>query len=394
MSALNQQQRAAIEAYLDEQGLTMLPLRNEMMDHLICDIESHLARGSTFEEAWQLTTREIPSGHFRNIQTETMEAVDKRMNWSRGLTTVALTLLLAAAVFKLLELQYADILLFASFGVMIVTLVTGATSGARLHKQKKGKLVLAAVITGVVLFLLLWCAQVLQLPGFGSLRMITAPFLILLFSALTVYFRTRDHDNDHILTYLHEKHTPGINRFLVILLAIGVVLKLVTVTLGYGTIIAHVVLALVIGGAGLQFFALQWQHEPRSTKSVRNYGIQTTLIVGFVAFMIPMLAYSANISPSTKMIVAAIFYLLAGGVIVSESSNKMLPIILVAISWVYILAWTAIHLSFVEGVPSMPILSAAVLIILIGGLVASRRSHTLVSYMILPVAHFVLFYPW
>ena len=395
MKPLSRQQRLAIEAYLNEQKLTFLPLRNEILDHLMSDLESHIDRGCSFEEAWPMILGKIPAGHFNHLQTETMETIDKKFNASRGFTILALVLLLAASMFKLLHLQYSVILLFASAGVMVAALVTGAISGARLHKQKKGRLMLTAVVLGVVLFLVSWCMQVLQLPGSGLLRMVSAPFLIFLFPALTIYFRTNRGNNDHVLTYLHERHTPGISRFMIILLAIGFVLKLVSVFWGYEVGIPNVVLALVTGGAGLQFFALQWQYKPENTTSIRSYVTQAALIVGFVAFMIPTLAYSASgISIPTKVAAATIFYLMAGGVVVSELPSKPFLLIIVALSWGYILAWAAISLGLVDTTTSSILFSAPILAILVGGLVASRRHRMLMTYMIIVVAHFMYFYPF
>ena len=393
MNPLNQQQRAKIATYLDEQGLTLLPLRNEMMDHLICDIESHLARGCTFDEAWQRTTEEIPSGHFKNLQTETMEATNKRFNLSRSFALVSLSLLLAASVFKLLHLQYSNMLLFASFGTMMTALVAGAVSGARLHKQKEGRLMLTGVVLGVILFLTAWCMQVLHLPGSFLLRIISAPLLLILLSSLIIYFRTRNNSDSNILIYLHNKHTAGISRFLVILLAIGVGLKLLALALGYEVGIPHVVLAFVTGGAGLQLFALHWHHEAEGATGARDYGILVALTVGFIAFMIPTLAYNVSGIPLTvKVVAVTIFFLMTGAVIVSESNRRAIPLAVVAVSWVYILAWAAASLEWVDTAMREAIFNLPVLVMLAGALVASRQHRTLMTYMMMVVANFLLFY--
>lgn len=393
MSLLNRQQQAAIEAYLNEQGLTFLPLRNEMTDHLICDIESYIDRGYSFEEAWQLTTGEIPVSHFRNLQIETMETTSKKFNLSRSFTFLSLSLLAIASLFKLLHWEYSSVLLMGSFGSMIAALVISAVLGARLHKLKKGRLMLAGVMLGTILFLVSWCMQVLHWPGSASLRVVSALLLLILFPVLMIHARTKSNENLNILTYLHEKNSPDINRFFVFLLAIGSVLKLTLVTLGYETSIPNVLLALVIGGAGLQFYALHWHHKTKVTTSAKHYGILTALIVGFIAFMIPTLTYNeVSVSLSTKVTAAAIFNLTAGAVVISESDKKMTSLLLVVGSWIIIGIWTVASLGYVDKALSDTIFSVPVLIALTGGLVVSYKHHVLLAFMMTVVAHFMYFY--
>ncbi len=389
MNPLNQQQRATIEAYLNEQGLTLLPLRDEMMDHLICDIEAHLVRGCTFEEAWQCTTEEIPGGHFKNVQTETMEATSKRFNLSRSFALISLSLLLLASLFKLLHWEYSKMLLMASLGAIVMALITSTISGISLHKQKKGRGMLIGTVASIILLLASWCMQILHLPGTGLLSVFSTTLLLVLFPALTIYFRTRSRDDSNILTYLHEKHTPRINRFLLILLATGLMLKLVSVALAYEVGISNVLLGLVIGGAGLQFFALHWHYKAGKATSVRDYTLLVMLIIGFAAFAIPTLPYGLPLS--LKVVAATVFYLLAGIVVVDESDRKV-SLIVVGISWVYLGAWAAISLGLVAPAANAVIFNVPVLVALVGGLVASRQHRTLMTYTIVVVAHFLYFY--
>ena len=345
MSLLNREQRARLEAYLDEQGVTFLPLKDEMLDHLISDIESHINRGYTFDEAWQRTAGEIPADHFRNIQTETMEATSKKFNLSRSFILFSLALLLIASLFKLMHWEYSSVLLMGSFGAMVAALVTSAVSGARLYQQKKGRLMLAGVVLGVILFLISWCMQVLHLPGSAPLRIVSALLLLVLFPALMIRARTQGNDDLNLLTYLHEKNTPDISRFFILLLAIGSVLKLTVIALGYEASIPNVLLALVIGGAGLQFYALHWHNQTEATTSTKNYGVLMALIIGFVAFMLPTLTFNeVSISLSTKVIAAATFNLTAGIVVVSESNKKTPSLLLVAGAWIITGVWAVTSL--------------------------------------------------
>ena len=68
-----------IEHYLDQQGLTFKPLREEMKDHLIGDLEAQIENGVCLEKAWELITGEIPNHHFKNLQQEVMDTLRRKL---------------------------------------------------------------------------------------------------------------------------------------------------------------------------------------------------------------------------------------------------------------------------------------------------------------------------
>ena len=93
MGHINQEYIKKIETYLDHQGLTFVPLREEMIDHLIGDLENHIEQGESFDEAWSIISNDIPENHFITLQKETMEAINKRFNISKGFTYLSIFLL-------------------------------------------------------------------------------------------------------------------------------------------------------------------------------------------------------------------------------------------------------------------------------------------------------------
>jgi len=176
-----------IENYLDQQGLTFKPLREEMKDHLIGDLEAQMENGISFEKAWKLITGEIPNYHFKNIQKEIMETLDKKFSLSRGLTYLSLVLIIILVIFKILHLSLSGILLLAAFGSIGASLFSGAVFSLYPFKNKKESLLLLGAIIGIELFLLSFFTQILHLPGFIPLRNTSVIMLLIFFPVITLY---------------------------------------------------------------------------------------------------------------------------------------------------------------------------------------------------------------
>ncbi len=115
MGVLKQNEIEIIEKYLRDGGLSFDPLKSELLDHLICDVELQMERGADFTHAWLGVKKEIPKNHLKNIEKETMELIHKKINISRMLAGISIGLLILASTFKLMHLPGAAILLTGFF---------------------------------------------------------------------------------------------------------------------------------------------------------------------------------------------------------------------------------------------------------------------------------------
>ena len=147
MGFLRSEHVSLVNQYLDEQGLTFQPLRDEILDHLIGDLESQMHEGLTFQKAWLQVSGQIPKNHFKLIQQETMEAINKRFNISKVFTNLSIILLIAASLFKLMHLAGTTLLLFSSLLTLASALLVGSISGIRLYKEKQGSRLMLFTIT-------------------------------------------------------------------------------------------------------------------------------------------------------------------------------------------------------------------------------------------------------
>lgn len=134
---MNKQHLQAIADYLDKQGMTFEPLREEMLDHISCDIERLMQTGVSYEEAWQKVLNEIPPKQLHTIQIETMETINKKETLSKWFAYLSFILLFAGTAFKLLKFPGAGQLVIASLAAIVVALFSGSISGVYWNKEKK-----------------------------------------------------------------------------------------------------------------------------------------------------------------------------------------------------------------------------------------------------------------
>ena len=101
---LSEREEEKVLLYLEGAGLSFQPLLNEMLDHIVTDIEVKMEGGDSFDKAFTSVITEIPQNHFIHIQQETMETIKKRFTISRTFTFLFLGLVILGSLFKFFHL--------------------------------------------------------------------------------------------------------------------------------------------------------------------------------------------------------------------------------------------------------------------------------------------------
>lgn len=78
MVELTETQIDRISAEIDRQGLTYTGLKNELLDHVCCDIEAEMESGMTFNDAYRKIRRQMGPRRIRQIQDETLYLISKK----------------------------------------------------------------------------------------------------------------------------------------------------------------------------------------------------------------------------------------------------------------------------------------------------------------------------
>ena len=286
MKRLTAEQRLNVRNFLTEQGVTFSPLVEEMLDHVSSDIEELMQEGLSFDAALYQMKNDIPTNHLQNIQIETMETINKRFSVSRALSILALALMFGGITFKILHLPGASELLLSSFAAMAGSFLSGTVSGIYFHKEKKEQHACCLSWPAPYYYWQPIHSELCIGPGL-MLRLtgVVVSLISFLFNTLYIY---EGSPNANLLSYLHEKHSPGIERFLLILLVPVAILRMITMPVPANAFLGTIIFVTIIYGAGLQFFALTWRLlEADAAK--RNVLTFSALVLSFTCFTLVFL---------------------------------------------------------------------------------------------------------
>lgn len=390
MGKLTNDQRDQLRHYLVGQGLTFKPLQDEILDHVCCDMEDRMARGASFEEAWREAIHDIPDNHFKTIQEETMETINKRFKLAMPFSYLALGLLFISMTFKILHYSLSGELLIASFVIIGAALLNSSLSGIKLNKERKGGFVILAIVAGVLIMMAGYGFKIMHLRGADTLVLMSVVVLTSTLIANTIYVYRNASGEGNLLTYLHEKHTPGIERFFLILLLPLAIYKIITL-LTEPESYAGLILLVVMFGAGLQFIALNWRVMENNLEK-RN---PQSLIALMVALLCFMLVFLGPIIPyQVRVVLIMVFSTTAAWLAYRmEASPGNIPLLILAILVpVIFIVWGLIRLQVIHAATGSLFFNLPVLILLGSGLLLCKKYGTMRTYMILSFASYLFEY--
>ena len=393
MEYLTSEELEIINQYLDQQGLTFKPLREEMLDHMLGDLNNKISNGASFEEAWNNIISEIPENHFESLQSEIMETINKKFNISKGLSYLSLVLILTMVLFKMMHLSMSGILLLITFATIGASLFFGSIHGLYPFKHKKESLLLMGAVVGIEVFLLSFGFQVLHLPGFSILRFTSVMLLLIFYPGITWYLFKKGDNKDHILTYLHNKHSPGIERYLMVLLVMALALRFISMGFGVTPDVSHVLLFLVMAGAGLQFFALNWHHQ-----ETQDRWLQAAIIIAFAGFILPSLSWMSRpmMSINLATLFTALFFMMSAGIIYikfHKLTNHIILGIFIAFIGVLYLGWLLVLMGVLSEGFYPYLFNIPILLLLTAFLLYFMRHSMIKMFMLIVIAHYLFEYP-
>jgi hypothetical protein len=291
---LTPEQRDDIRNFLLSRGLAFKPLLDEMADHVACDLENLMSEGLSYDDAWKKTISELPEDHFNQIQKDTMETINNRFTISRVFTYVGMAALLTATVFKIMHLRGADEGVLIAFGALALSLITGSVSGIYFNRDKDGAMRVVAIVIGIILVMTGYTFKILHLPGGDQIIVMAVLAMLVAMVINTQYVHNNASGRGNLFTFLHERHSPGIERFLLMMLPLLVFIELK---------LGHLV---VIFAAGLQLIALIWSRMEKNT-SKNDLITVGAVIVMSACFAIPMLGNIVAFNIRLLMVTAFAF---------------------------------------------------------------------------------------
>lgn len=292
MRSLSREEIGMVSRELELQGITFEPLRSELLDHLICDIEMKMQAGMEFPAAWKAVQKDIPENHFNTLQIESMKAFSKKLNPERAFGILSIVLLASAALFKLLHLAGGAYLILAFLFAASVTLLTGAARSSYVYRESKGQASIIAASIVIVLFITGLCFNLLGLQGAGMLLQVSVISMCILFPSFSIYFyRSRQQLKDSLIIKLTDDSRGTVEKITLILLGFGLVFNYSALLTGEQTAGGVIFFIFSVILAALYAYSLTWQHYIRMPE--RQHRTDLLLLISssmaFIMFMLPAL---------------------------------------------------------------------------------------------------------
>jgi hypothetical protein len=386
---LTTDQKQKVREYLEQQGLSFKPLQDEMTDHLSCDLEIQMSAGYSFDAAWHQVTGEIADNHFQYIQNEIMETINKRFTWSQALSFLALGLLLISMLFKSLHLPLSGELLILSFIFIAASLLTTSLSGVVLNRGKQGAARVLSMVAGIIILLIGYGFKFFHMPGADGLLLlaVSVSIISLLVNTIHVYQNSSGHSN--LLTYLHEKYTPGIERFFLILLLPMLVYNCVMIL--QETQPANFILLVVMFGSGLQLIALSWRTMEKDLTK-RNPFMLAATIISSVCLTFPFLG--SLVAFEVRVVIIVIFSAVSGWLAytMEEEPRRISSLIMACLVPLIFVGWALIRLNLIAASSHSILFNIPVLVILTAGLLLCRKHGIMRAYMLISLGSYLFEY--
>ena len=164
---LSQDQVNQVRQYVDENGIQILSLRDDVLDHLCCSVELKIEEGKTFDASLRESLNELAPDGLKKLEFETIELLEsknifmKKFMYLIGLfTSIGMTL---GVTFKLLHWAGGDELFnysFIVFGLLFLPMAAYNSYTANVTRTIVEKL---RILFGFISPLLIGSAIVMKI---------------------------------------------------------------------------------------------------------------------------------------------------------------------------------------------------------------------------------------
>lgn len=286
MPDLTRQNLQQIRRDVVREEISFSHLLDELTDHICCEVENEMQRGLSFPEAYQAVRRKLGPRRLREIQEETLYAVDtkyRQMKNTMKISAIAGTVLLGfAALFKIMHWPGAGIIMILGALTLAFVFMPSALTvlWKETHSGKRVMLYITAFIAAM-LFIAGVVFKIQHWPGSGLMLSLAMVSGALLFLPALLAAKLKDQENRS-------------KRIVYILGALGMSLYMA----GLLFKIQHWPLATILLTVGLVltfFVVLPWYTRLTWKSDDHVSSAFIYMVVGALAIVIPSMLISLNI---------------------------------------------------------------------------------------------------
>jgi hypothetical protein len=272
---------------------------------------------------------------------------------------------------------------------MAGSFLAGTVSGVYFNREKKGALRIFSILAGTLLLMAGFTFKLMHWPGGNGIVAVGVSVSLLSFLINTVYVYRNRSPHVNLLSHLHEKHTPGIERFFLILLIPIAILKMLTLSEPRNLFLGNIILVTIIYGGGVQFFVLLWRLlEKESTE--RNKSTFFFLVLSIICFTLVFLGELLTVQ--IRLVLISLFTIATAWIVfkLDPPKNYFVAIVLGLVTFVFT-ANTLMRLNLIPlGYPL--IFNMVILLILAAGIFVSKKHEPTRAFLILSMAGYLVEY--
>ena len=285
MPELSLQNLSEISRDVGRQEITFSHLRDELTDHICCDVEYEMSKGLGFHEAYAAVRKKMGTRRLREIQEETLYAVDtkyRHMKNTMKISGITGTVMLGfAALFKIMHWPGAGILLTTGALTLAFVFMPSALTvlWKETHSGRRLFLYISAFITGM-LFIAGVAFKVQHWPAAGWIITLASLSGICAFVPALLAARLKDQEN-RSKKIVYILGTAGLACYI-----LGILFKIQHWPLA--TLLLSAGLALIFFVVFPWYTRITWKDEvPVSSKFI-------FMVTGTLAIGVPSLLISLN----------------------------------------------------------------------------------------------------
>jgi len=178
-------------------GITFSHLRDELIDHICCQVEAAMRQGLSFEAAYKKTKELIGNKGLKKIQEDTLLLIDKKYRiMKKTMKTIGLVSMIMITVGALFKIQHwpgAGVLLSLGFLLLGTVFMPTALWVMKKESKIKGSLFLYILaIFGCIVFVFGFLFKIQHWPGAGMLLTFGFSFMGFLLIPAILISKLRD----------------------------------------------------------------------------------------------------------------------------------------------------------------------------------------------------------
>jgi GldL N-terminal domain/GldM N-terminal domain len=191
MYSLSNNEISLIENWVDEAEITFSHLRDDLIDHLCCDIENEINDGEEFQKAYEKVKEKTTLFGLKEIQEDTVLLINKRYRFMKNTMkifgTISMATLAIGSLFKMFHWPGASYLIVLGFLLMCFVFFPATIWVLRKESKFKGRKSFAVItflsfvilMIGILFKIQHWPgASMMLLTGLGMICFVFLPTLI------------------------------------------------------------------------------------------------------------------------------------------------------------------------------------------------------------------------